>query len=85
MTSDIANSIKTPISYEGWNTPDGKIWREDEIIEIKAPSLMIYNRVPMYIKSVFLTFINNKKVAKFDLTIPEAYTGEIPERFPWDE
>lgn len=85
LSSDIANSINIPLSYEGWLTPDGDLWKENELIIIHAPSLMIYQPYTMLIKSVNLRETDTEKITDIIVTIPEAYTGEIPERFPWDE
>lgn len=85
LTSDIAASINIPIGYEGWLRPDGKLWAENELILVQAPSLMIYKPYVMLIKSVGFNSRPDSKSVELRLTIPEAYSGEVPETFPWDE
>ena len=85
LTSDIAASISIPIGYEGWLRPDGKLWAENELILVQAPSIMIYKPYVLLIKSVNFSSDENSKSVELGLTIPEAYSGEIPEAYPWDE
>lgn len=85
LTSDIAASINVPIGYEGWLRPDGQLWKENELILIQASSLMIYKPYVMLIKSVNFSSNENSKSVELGLTIPAAYSGEVPEVFPWDE
>ena len=46
---------------------------------------MIYKPFVMLIKSVNYKSDAESKTVDFTLTIPEAYSGEVPEQFPWDE
>ncbi len=85
LTSDIANSINSPISYEGWLRPDGLLWAENELVLVQAPSIMIYKPYVMLIKSVNFISTADSKHVEFGLTIPGAYSGIVPEVFPWDE
>lgn len=85
LTSDIAASINIPLGYEGWFRPDGKLWAENELILVQAPSIMIYRPFVMLIKSVNFRSTPEAKTVEFTLTIPGAYSGEVPETFPWDE
>ncbi|GAG45417.1 unnamed protein product, partial [marine sediment metagenome] len=85
LTSDIAASINIPMGYEGWIRPDGQLWAEDELILVQSPSIMIYKPFVMSIKSVNFKSDSEAKTVEFTLTIPGAYSGEVPEAFPWDE
>lgn len=85
LTSDIAASINIPLGYEGWLRPDGKLWAENELVLVQAPSIMIYKPFVMLIKSVNFRSTPSEKTVDFTLTIPGAYSGEVPESFPWDE
>lgn len=85
LSADIAASINIPLGYEGWLRPDGQLWMENELIIVHAPSIMIYKPFAMLIKSVMFNSQPNRKTVNFTLTIPEAYTGQIPVNFPWDE
>lgn len=85
ITSDVAASINSPIGYEGWLRPDGKLWVENELVLVQAPSIMIYKPYVMLIKSVNFNSTADSKTVEFGLTIPGAYSGIIPEVFPWNE
>ena len=85
LSSDIANSISISVGYEGWLRPDGELWQENELILLYAPSIMIYKPMPMLIKSVSFSSRKDSKTTELGLCLPAAYTGEIPEVFPWDE
>ena len=85
LTSDIAASIDIPIGYEGWLRPDGKLWAENELVLVQAPSIMIYKPYVLLIKSVSFNSTADSKTIELGLTIPEAYSGKPPEAFPWDE
>lgn len=85
LTSDIAASINIPMGYEGWLRPDGQLWAEDELILVQAPSIMVYKPFVLSIKSVLFRSLPNAKTVDFTLTIPGAYSGEVPEVFPWGE
>lgn len=85
LTSDIAESINIPLGYEGWLRPDGALWKENDLILVQAPSIMIYKPFALLIKTVVFSSDENSKVTNFTLTIPEAYTDTIPTSFPWDE
>lgn len=85
LTSDIAASINIPLGYEGWLRPDGQLWVEDELVLVHAPSIMVYKPFVLSIKSVLFRSLPDAKTVEFTLTIPGAYSGEVPEAFPWDE
>jgi len=85
LTSDIAGSINIPIGYENWLRPDGQLWAENELILVQAPSIMIYKPHVLLIKSVNFQSTADSKTVELGLTIPEAYSGTVPEAFPWDE
>ena len=85
ITSDIAGSIDSPIGYEGWLRPDGSLWVENELVLVQAPSIMIYKPYAMLIKSISFNSSPDSKHVEFGLTIPGAYSGIVPEVFPWDE
>lgn len=85
LSSDIVSAINIPFGYESWLRPDGKLWEENNLIILQAPSLMVYKPTIFLIKSIMFNQTAKSKTVKFGLTLPEAYTGSIPETFPWDE
>jgi len=85
LTSDIAAAIDIPLGYEGWLRPDGELWAENELVLVHAPSIMIYKPFVLLVKSVLFNSTPEAKAVDLTLTIPEAYSGEVPTSFPWDE
>ena len=83
LSSDISKSISIPVSYEGWLTPDGELWRDNEFITVTAPSLMIYKPSTLLIKRVTFKGQNDKKITELELTLPEAYNNSEIEDEPW--
>lgn len=84
-TAAIAAAINIPLSVEGWRRPDGELWAVNEIITLFAPSLMIYKPYNFLIKAATLSDLPSAKTTALTLTIPGAYTGILPEVYPWDE
>lgn len=85
LSADIAAGITVPVGYEGWLRPDGKLWAENDIILLTAPSLMVYKATRFLIKGITFTGSENEKTVAFDLTLPEAYTGDALEVLPWSD
>lgn len=81
----VAAGINIPLKVVGWLRPDGELWAENDIVTITAPSLMIYKPFPFLIKSLRFDETDTVKVTTFTLTIPGAYSGKLPEVYPWDE
>lgn len=84
-TAAVANSIRIPLGLVGWQTPDGDLWEENQIINLTAPSLMIYKPFPFLVTSVTLNETDKDHTASVDLTIPGAYSGTLPKGYPWDD
>jgi prophage tail gpP-like protein len=85
LTADIAAAIDIPLELEGWRRPDGQLWAENELIVLTAPSLMVYRPSMLLIKSVTFKQSDTADTVAMSLTIPGAYSGEVPGRYPWDE
>jgi prophage tail gpP-like protein len=78
---------------ESGNVQDAASWErstaladsiEDEIVSVKAPSLMICNETNFLIKDVeYTNDIDEGKVANLSLVLPQAFTLDFPKVFPW--
>ena len=84
VTAELAQAITIPLAVEGWRRPDGKLWAENTLIALTAPSLMIYRPSTLIIKTVQFNRTENQDMTSLSLTIPGAYTGVLPEVYPWD-
>lgn len=66
-----------------WRDPKGNLWRPNTLIRLKAPRAMIYDYTNLLIRSVALHQTDKSEVADLQVCFPQAFTGEIPKRFPW--
>ena len=67
-----------------WRDPDDNLWEPNTFINVTAPGAMIYNETTFLIREVTLMFAPDQKQTAFNLVLPGAYSGQIPERLPWD-
>ncbi len=82
-STSIAEAIDIPISIEGWFKQGGALWVENEIIQLKAPSIMIYNPFTFLIKSVRFYQNATQDMTALNVTLPGAYSCEAPKAYPW--
>jgi prophage tail gpP-like protein len=63
-----------------WRDKSGKLWEPNTIIQVQAPSAMIYSQYNFLISRV-----NGPKIKKTTLTLslPGSYSGKIPAKLPW--
>jgi len=76
----IGNSIKVMFSLPSFNF-EGVSLSVGDIVNIKAQSLGIYEETEMVIEEIKETQTLSE-MTKIVLTVPGAYTGEVPERLP---
>ena len=84
-TTSIAAAIAVPLRVTDWDKENGDLWNPGDIITLASPGIMIYKPYAFIIKSVVLQDLPSSQVADFTMTIPNAYSGELPTRYPWDE
>jgi prophage tail gpP-like protein len=83
-SATVAQAINVPLRVEGWTDPNGALWIENTFITLVAPSVMAYKPFTFLIKSVKFIQDSQKTYTTLRLTIPSAYTGELPRAYPWD-
>lgn len=84
-TMALAESVGLSVSVSGWRAPGGKIWNKSDPITLKAPSLMIYRESPFTVAGVTLRIDETQgRVADLRLVLPQTYTTDMPEAYPWD-
>lgn len=79
----IANAIKYSVSVEGLRDEHGLIWEPNTYINLTAPGAYIDNETTFLIDSLNLAKSDSETTA-INLVLPEARSGEIPEKLPWD-
>jgi len=85
LSAQIAEAITVPLQVEGWRDPNRKLWSVNTLLNLTAPSIMIYKPFTFLIKSVTFKRDDNKDITELALTIPGAYSGKLPEAYPWDD
>jgi prophage tail gpP-like protein len=77
--------IQYVVKVSTWTDQGGVLWEPGTFIQIHAPRCMIYEPRTFFIRSVVYTETPTETVATLFLTLPGAYSGQIPEALPWDE
>jgi prophage tail gpP-like protein len=83
-SSAVAQSITIPLKVAGWTDRQGKVWKENSLINLTAPSIMVYKPYQFLIRSVQFIQNETQTYTVLGLTIPSAYSGKLPEAYPWD-
>lgn len=69
-----------------WRDPKQELWEPNLPMSLTAPSVMVYNKTDLYIRTVTLKQTPESETASFDLVLPEAFkSGGIPKRLPWHD
>ena len=63
----------------------GNLWDRNKHVDVFAPRAMIYSPTKLLIRSVTIDVTAASRTVKLDLVLPGVFSGEPPERMPWDE
>jgi prophage tail gpP-like protein len=77
------NSVQYRITLDTWRDPQDSLWTPNTTIVIQAPDSKIYDPYEFLIRSVVLNKDSRTEVATLNVTLPGAFSGEIPEAMPW--
>jgi prophage tail gpP-like protein len=78
------NAFDYVVEVATWFDQNDALWEPNTLVELTAPRAFVYNPYQMLVKSVRFDRDEDSERATLVLTVPEAYSGQIPERFPWD-
>lgn len=67
-----------------WRDPKGHLWRPNTTVMLTAPSAMIFTESELLIREVSLKQTASSTTATLQVMLPGAFSGEVPQRFPWD-
>lgn len=81
----IGSAVGYTVDVATWRTPGGSIWAPGQRLTLKAPGAMIYRDYEFEIRKVTLSESDSGRSASLKLAIPGSFSGQIPERYPWDE
>lgn len=83
MGGMFTDSIKYSISVQGLMDDHGEIWEPNTFINLTAPKAYINNETKFIIQNLTLAK-SEAETTIMNLVLPESFTGEIPDRLPWD-
>lgn len=79
------NIVSYSVEVSTWRDPNGNLWEPNTTIKLTAPGAMVYSQYEFIIRGVRLTKTGNSETAVLTLTLPGAFSGEIPGSLPWDD
>lgn len=82
----LADSAGLSMTVTGWRNMYDQLWRENMIGTVYAPSVDILEETSYIVSGVNLVKDENGgNVTKLTLVLPQAYTLDYPDSFPWEE
>lgn len=78
-------SASYELTIQGHKNREGGVFQKNTSITVYSPGSMIYRETEFLIKSMTLSRGIEGDTTVFSLVLPGAYTGQIPEVFPWEE
>jgi len=82
-SKSLAASASISVRIAGHLDKRGQPIVENETITLKAPQSCIFNETKFLIESVELGGSESSKYSVLTLVLPESYTTDFPEAFPW--
>lgn len=81
-----AQCVKYKLVVSGHRDKNGRVYRENMAVSVKAPGAEIYRETKLLADEVTLTRDDRGgEQTTFTLVLPESRTGALPEVFPWEE
>lgn len=81
----LAESAPLSITVTGWRNQYGQLWQENMIGTVLAPSVAIFTETSYIVSGVSLQKDENQgNVAVLTMVLPQAYSLEYPDSFPWE-
>lgn len=72
------------VSVAEWRDENGQLWEPGAVVDLEAPSAMVYRRYTFLIKSVTFITSSRQRYAELVLVLPDTYRGTLPGFLPWD-
>ncbi len=84
-SNSLAESTKLKKAVTGWRNQTNMLWRENMKVTVQAPSVDIFTETDYIISGVNLKKDENGgNIAVLDMVLPQAYSLEFPDSFPWE-
>jgi prophage tail gpP-like protein len=68
-----------------WRDPSGALWAPNTTVKVEYADAMVYSEYEFLIRDVNFEQNAYSEVARLALVLPGSFTGEAPDRLPWDE
>ncbi len=82
----LAESAPVSVTVTGWRNKYGQLWEENMVGSVYWPSIDIYTKTDYIVASVNLKKDENGgNVSVLTLVLPQAYTLDYPDSFPWED
>lgn len=79
----LGNALTVTVELPTWRHPGGALWWPNQTILLEAPGAMIYRETEFLIRDVSLRQTAEAQIAKLEVVLPGAFSGEVPESLPW--
>jgi prophage tail gpP-like protein len=80
------NACSYQLTVRGHRDKDDKIWRKNTLINLKSTGSMIYKTTKFLIKKVTIKRSpDSGDTAIMDLVLPESYSGDEINSYPWEK
>jgi hypothetical protein len=63
----------------------GALFRDNTTVTLEDPEAMVYSPYEMLVTKATYLMTPDSESCNLSLSIPGAYTGDVPTRMPWDE
>jgi prophage tail gpP-like protein len=79
------NMAAFSVDVATWRDPSGHLWQPNTTVTLTAPDCMVYTETELIVRTVKFKQTPSETSATLGLVLPGAFSGEVPERLPWDE
>lgn len=80
----IGNAVTFEVPLPTWRDPRGELWQPNSTVSLLAPGVMVYRETELIVSTVTFDHDTESRRARLTLVLPGAFSGEVPERLPWD-
>lgn len=81
----LANMASWDVELPTFRDPQGRRFRPNATLTLKAPSAMVYGKHELLVRDVTLHQDSQSLTCGLGLVLPGALSGEMPTVLPWDE
>jgi len=84
MARMFGNMVSYVVEVPTWGDPNGVLWAPNTTVTLYSPGAMVYQETELIVRDVILRAQGDRFTASLGLVLPGAFSGEQPERLPWD-